>query len=64
MTSKWAADVLPIIDDIRQSGAVSLREIAVGLNERAIQTRRGGNGMPCRCSRCYSEANKGRTIRL
>jgi DNA invertase Pin-like site-specific DNA recombinase len=42
MASKWAADVLPIIDDIRQSGAVSLREIAAGLNERDIQTRRGG----------------------
>jgi DNA invertase Pin-like site-specific DNA recombinase len=40
--SKWAADVLPIIEDIRQSGAVSLREIAAGLNERDIQTRRGG----------------------
>jgi DNA invertase Pin-like site-specific DNA recombinase len=43
MASKWSADVLPIIDDIRQSGAVSLREIAAGLNERGIQTRRGGD---------------------
>jgi DNA invertase Pin-like site-specific DNA recombinase len=42
MASKWSADVLPIIEDIRQSGAVSLREIAAGLNERGIQTRRGG----------------------
>ena len=42
MASEWSADVLPIIDDIRHGGAVSLREIAAGLNERGIQTRRGG----------------------
>lgn len=41
MASKWSADVLPIIDDIRKGGASSLREIAAGLNERQIQTRRG-----------------------
>jgi DNA invertase Pin-like site-specific DNA recombinase len=40
--SKWAADVLPIIGDIRQAGAVSLREIAAELNTRGIPTRRGG----------------------
>jgi DNA invertase Pin-like site-specific DNA recombinase len=39
--SKWAADVLPIIEDIRKSGAASLREIAAVLNERRIPTRRG-----------------------
>jgi DNA invertase Pin-like site-specific DNA recombinase len=43
MASKWSADVLPVIEDIRQAGAVSLREIAAGLNERGIETRRGGD---------------------
>lgn len=41
-SAAWVADVLPIIDDIRESGAESLREIAEALNERGIETRRGG----------------------
>lgn len=40
--SKRAADMLPVIDDIKQEGAVSLREIAAKLNERGIPTSRGG----------------------
>jgi DNA invertase Pin-like site-specific DNA recombinase len=41
-SSAWAADVLPIIEDIRELGAKTLREIASALNERGIETRRGG----------------------
>lgn len=37
-----AADVAPIVADIKGSGAVSLRQIAAGLNERGIPTARGG----------------------
>jgi hypothetical protein len=37
-----ATDLAPIIDDIRSTGASSLREIATGLNERRIPTARGG----------------------
>jgi hypothetical protein len=36
-----AADLAPIIADIRASGAVSLREIAAGLNDRGIPTALG-----------------------
>lgn len=36
-----ATDLTPIIDDIRATGASSLREIAAGLNERGIPTARG-----------------------
>ena len=36
-----AADIAPIVDDIKESGAVSLRQIAAGLNERGIPTARG-----------------------
>jgi hypothetical protein len=43
MASKLSADALPIIEDIRKSGAVSLGEIAAELDERGIQTRRGGD---------------------
>ena len=37
-----ATDIAPIIADLKSSGAVSLREIAAGLNERGIPTARGG----------------------
>jgi DNA invertase Pin-like site-specific DNA recombinase len=40
--SEWAEDVLPVIKDVRKHGAESLREIAAALNERGIETRRGG----------------------
>lgn len=38
-----AADLSGIISEIKASGATSLREIAAGLNERAIPTARGGS---------------------
>jgi hypothetical protein len=37
-----AADLAPILADVRISGASSLREIAAGLNDRGIPTARGG----------------------
>lgn len=42
LASKWAADVLPVIEHIRKSGAVTLRQIADELNARGIETRLGG----------------------
>jgi DNA invertase Pin-like site-specific DNA recombinase len=47
----WAADVLPVIQDIQQSGAVTLQAIADGLNERGIVTRRGGEWSAVQVSR-------------
>ena len=37
-----ASDLWPIIADVRTSGALSLRQIAAGLNQRSIPTARGG----------------------
>ena len=37
-----AADLLPTIAEIRAQGAVSLRQVADGLNQRGITTPRGG----------------------
>src|SRR4051794_23970318 len=37
-----AANVLPLIDDIRRQGATSLREIAAQLTARGVRTARGG----------------------
>jgi DNA invertase Pin-like site-specific DNA recombinase len=37
-----AADLAPIVDDIRASGITTLRGIAAALNERAVPTVRGG----------------------
>jgi DNA invertase Pin-like site-specific DNA recombinase len=39
---RHAATVLPIIREIRKAGARTLREIAAALNERGVQTARGG----------------------
>ncbi len=42
LPSFWhAANVLPIIEEIRRSGATSLRAIADALNARGIPTPRG-----------------------
>src|SRR3954451_11293220 len=38
----FAANVLPVIDDIRRQGATSLREIAAQLTARGVRTARGG----------------------
>ena len=38
----FAANVLPIVEQIRQSGATTLRAIAAALNARGIHTARGG----------------------
>jgi hypothetical protein len=38
-----AADLLPVIDDIRAEGAVSLRQIARGLTARGIRSARGSD---------------------
>jgi DNA invertase Pin-like site-specific DNA recombinase len=39
---RHAADIAPIIAHLRSQGRNSLRELAAGLNERHIQTPRGG----------------------
>lgn len=37
-----AADLAPVIEDLREAGASSLRKLAAGLEERGIPTTRGG----------------------
>jgi hypothetical protein len=37
-----AADIAPVIADLRAAGTTSLQAIADGLNERSIPTARGG----------------------
>jgi predicted DNA-binding ribbon-helix-helix protein len=39
---KRAADIAPIVKELRASGAVTLQAIADGLNERGIPVARGG----------------------
>ena len=51
------ANVRPIIDEIKRSGAVTLRAIADALNARGVQTARGGGGTPNR-SRASSADEK------
>ena len=42
IASARAADLAPVIAELRAAGATSLRAIAAGLNERGIPTARGG----------------------
>jgi hypothetical protein len=35
------SDLLPIIEELRAAGAISLRQIAAGLNAKGIKTARG-----------------------
>lgn len=42
IANRRAIDLAPIIADVRETGATSLREIAAALNERRIPTARGG----------------------
>ena len=49
-----AADIAPIIDDIRATGASSLREIAAELNGRGIPTARGGQWSAVQVQRVVS----------
>jgi hypothetical protein len=39
-----AADLVPVLEDIRPAGHTSLRAIAAELTARGIRTRRGVNG--------------------
>jgi DNA invertase Pin-like site-specific DNA recombinase len=48
---RWAQDLAGVIAAIRAEGAVSLREIAEGLNRRAIPTATGGAWTPTQVAR-------------
>jgi len=43
---RFAADVLPVIREIQNSGVSSLRAIASALNARGVKTVRGGPWRP------------------
>ena len=51
-----AADLLPVIADLREHGATSLRQIAAGLNERGILTARGGEWSAVQVARLTAHA--------
>jgi DNA invertase Pin-like site-specific DNA recombinase len=43
--AKHRTDLMPVIDDIRQSGITTLLGIAAELNEREVKTPRGDGGL-------------------
>jgi DNA invertase Pin-like site-specific DNA recombinase len=53
---KWAANVLPAIRSIQAAGAVSLRQIAAGLNDENIATPRGGEWSAVQVQRALTHA--------
>ncbi|HXS13847.1 MAG TPA: recombinase family protein [Acidobacteriaceae bacterium] len=52
----FAIGVLPVIEEIRSEGADTLQEIAAGLNERGIDTPRGGQWSATQVSRVLARA--------
>jgi DNA invertase Pin-like site-specific DNA recombinase len=56
-----ATDIQPILADLKASGAVSLRQLAAGLNERGIPTARGGAWSPVQVQRVMNRAPCERT---
>ena len=55
---KRAADLLPIIEAIREEGALSLQDIADGLNKRSIPAAQGGLWQPAQIMRVLQRANQ------
>jgi hypothetical protein len=51
-----AADLMPVIDEIKAKGASSLREIAAALNERGIPAPRGGEWSAVQVQRILAAA--------
>ncbi len=51
-----AADLLPVIDEIKGTGLVTLSQIAAGLNQRGIMTARGGSWSAIQVSRIMEHA--------
>lgn len=51
-----AADLLPVIAEIRAAGATSLRQVANALNARSIPTARGGSWSPSQVLRVERRA--------
>ncbi|WP_373867461.1 recombinase family protein [Microvirga aerophila] len=47
----------PIIEELRETGAVSLRQIAAGLNDKGIKTARGGAWSPVQVQRVIERVN-------
>jgi DNA invertase Pin-like site-specific DNA recombinase len=52
-----ASDLLPIIEELKASGAVSLRLIAAGLNDKGIRTARGGEWSAVQVQRVLERCN-------
>ena len=50
-----AADLMPVIADIRAAGATTLKAVADALNARGIPTARGGKWSPVQVSRVDSK---------
>jgi DNA invertase Pin-like site-specific DNA recombinase len=55
--AKRAADLVPIIEAIREQGAISLQDIANGLNRRGIPTAHGGAWQATQVLRVLQQAN-------
>jgi DNA invertase Pin-like site-specific DNA recombinase len=56
VAAQRAADLQPVIADLRNEGAVTLAQIAAGLNQRGISTARGGEWSAVQVARVVEHA--------
>lgn len=56
LADAFAANVLPVIASIQAAGASSLRTVATALNERGVQTARGGTWSAAQVQRILARA--------
>lgn len=54
--TKFAQTVIPVIEEIKSEGAVTLRQIAAKLNERGVDAPRGGEWSAVQVSRILAHA--------
>lgn len=54
--TKFAQTIIPVIEEIKSKGAVTLRQIAAELNERSVDAPRGGQWSASQVSRILAHA--------
>jgi len=58
-SAQFVLNLIPVIQQIRESGFTSLREVAGALNARGIPSARGGEWHPTQVKRVLERANQG-----
>jgi DNA invertase Pin-like site-specific DNA recombinase len=61
-SAQFVQNSIPVIKQIQATGLTTLREVAVALNARGVQTARGGEWQPTQVKRVLERAKQGMSI--